>query len=1670
MRTFCTVAALLASAVLFLVVRPEPVAGQAQPQCIACGGGGGGGGIIVSPRDGTELTGVHANSSGNTAVFLAENPSSSPVNNITLTCSATGNLSCQSVSPSVYSFDAHEIAEITVTYSTGMPAQDTLRLSPSSGTSGEYLVDVLGDPPIVTLVTPAITSGSRAVVASRAPRIIARFRQGTSAIDTTRTVLVWKGDTVTKWRADTLTMPRHNRGVLEWEPDSVRGLNAATAADSTQLQLRVCGTDQICTTVTRWVVLQGDASPVLSFSSLAPNAWGGGTSIPLGPGIATSGPEVETGFSTVPYFAMNGARSTGLVYSTRQSYPRVLVPIDVELRSAGAPSYLVVRLFDGAVKLDSLRVSNPSCLTGSAKRCRAVLQGDFSGSTFSVPTRKWLKVEAQESGSGATSVDSVEVVLVDRRQTRFGSGWWPSALATTVSAGDDRLLVAANGAATVLRGVGDSVYLPAPGSFVALRKSAAGWELRASGDSGVTRFDSYGRLVAVQDPNGNKDSLTYGGTSDSLLQLRDPTGHTITFTYSSNKLSYLTDAAGRQTRVTIDGSNRLVYDSISSPTARPYTTTFVYQSYPGTSSFVLAKRIGVVLDTTIIVYDSTFRRRPVQALLPKVQTPAGSDTKPAIGYAAMERRGYGALVSLDSVYTQVTDPLGNWTRTLSTRHRSLAWDAMGVLGRARFAADGRMLWSEAKIPGDTTRVYYGYDPQLRPVKSWIVRVESGGSILRSDSLVYDGNNRVVKRVDPRGQADSAVYSSKGNLIATRDKAGNWTYMGYRSADGQLDTLRLPGDTVSYRFTYDATWKHRLRVVRGTTPGILLDTLVFDSVGRASMQFDRVRSRKDSMAWRRTTTYYNAANQVDSVVNLKSGNCLPCNDPPGSGYSLEQRVGKRYDRAGRDSVRLNATGKATVYLYDGLGRLIKRTPPAGGSPPSDVWVYDVAGNLVKTVTRRGDTITTNYDSRNRDTLSVVPGVGTLRRSYGGPLDQLTRVWIQSPVDSIGNVNAAVAYVYDKRGRLTADSSWTGSTARVTSYTLDVYERDSTRVDPVGTWKVRYDAVRGYPNRVVTPFGDSLDYQLDAQGRATLAPKVRSSGPDVTRSLGLSATSGSLTVLSNTVGSWNAGTFDPEPASENGESAPLAPVWTEQHGSGAAVDSITDGSQTDSWGRLTGWTQSKNGSSVAASTYSFDSTGNVSIDYPATFDGTTDRLSTRLDLATGYSWNYSYDLAGNQTQAVGTKSGQPTHTWTYGYDALGQLRSVRYDGTLIARYEYDVLGRRVAKRVYSSGTGGTVGYRRFVYSGDQVAFETDSAGTIKTKYTWGADIDDLVALTDSSGTTYYAVQDQVRSLRGLLRRDGMWMQSQRFTPYGSLLARDTTAAPQPSLRYGWTGREFDPETGLYFMRARYLSPSQGRFTQEDPIGFAGGSNLYSYASGAVLGARDPSGLECVGLNGGPVTSGPGFLPELDPCANRDHRFNGGWGGDDRPGHNPTPGEVLEELLGLNNGTIHCTVPTGCHGQPIGSGRAAKQLPSTQETDREVNWTACTYAAISAGVTVYLDFTGLGAIGKTVVLGVRGGWRFLSANRIIGLGRELGDNALRAVGGHFRSNAREMLAQAGSTAAEVGRDALDGGVFTTPLSLVAGMADGDVNWKHLAAGFVPIVASVVAINDAVKACTPK
>ena len=50
-------------------------------------------------------------------------------------------------------------------------------------------------------------------------------------------------------------------------------------------------------------------------------------------------------------------------------------------------------------------------------------------------------------------------------------------------------------------------------------------------------------------------------------------------------------------------------------------------------------------------------------------------------------------------------------------------------------------------------------------------------------------------------------------------------------------------------------------------------------------------------------------------------------------------------------------------------------------------------------------------------------------------------------------------------------------------------------------------------------------------------------------------------------------------------------------------------------------------------------------------------------------------------------------------------------------------------------------------------------------------------------------------------------------------------------GFQGQYLDRETGLHYNTFRYYDPDIGRFINQDPIGLAGGLNLYAYAPNPI-----------------------------------------------------------------------------------------------------------------------------------------------------------------------------------------------------------------------------------------------
>ena len=132
------------------------------------------------------------------------------------------------------------------------------------------------------------------------------------------------------------------------------------------------------------------------------------------------------------------------------------------------------------------------------------------------------------------------------------------------------------------------------------------------------------------------------------------------------------------------------------------------------------------------------------------------------------------------------------------------------------------------------------------------------------------------------------------------------------------------------------------------------------------------------------------------------------------------------------------------------------------------------------------------------------------------------------------------------------------------------------------------------------------------------------------------------------------------------------------------------------------------------------------------------------------------------------------------------------------------------------------------------EYNAAGKVKAKFTHGLGIDEPLAVKKGANIYYYHA-DGLGSIVALTDTTGSVVQTYSYDSFGNMTK--TTDISQP---YTYTGREHDPETGLYFYRARYYDPKAGRFLTRDPIGFKGGINVYAYVKNNPINKKDPRGL--------------------------------------------------------------------------------------------------------------------------------------------------------------------------------------------------------------------------------------
>ncbi|MCP5433492.1 MAG: RHS repeat-associated core domain-containing protein [Alphaproteobacteria bacterium] len=87
-----------------------------------------------------------------------------------------------------------------------------------------------------------------------------------------------------------------------------------------------------------------------------------------------------------------------------------------------------------------------------------------------------------------------------------------------------------------------------------------------------------------------------------------------------------------------------------------------------------------------------------------------------------------------------------------------------------------------------------------------------------------------------------------------------------------------------------------------------------------------------------------------------------------------------------------------------------------------------------------------------------------------------------------------------------------------------------------------------------------------------------------------------------------------------------------------------------------------------------------------------------------------------------------------------------------------------------------------------------------------------------------------------------ESYAYSPFGLMASHDANGIatdPLSGQPIRFTGRWVDPDSGLYWYRARRYSAALGRFISPDPIGYKDQINLYAYVGNDPVTNIDPMG---------------------------------------------------------------------------------------------------------------------------------------------------------------------------------------------------------------------------------------
>lgn len=737
---------------------------------------------------------------------------------------------------------------------------------------------------------------------------------------------------------------------------------------------------------------------------------------------------------------------------------------------------------------------------------------------------------------------------------------------------------------------------------------------------------------------------------------------------------------------------------------------------------------------------------------------------------------------------------------------------------------------------------------------------------------WDENQQLISTVDPLGNTVKFHYDEAGNRVGEEDALGNVRTTQW------LETRALPAgiieaDGSSVRFIYD----ERYGLAKAMSVGGVSEKLERDDYGQVTSHTDAAGGVKKFE--------YNAAGQV-----VASTDC--------SGFTTRYR----YHSLGWLLTEIAANGEETHYAYDAAGRPVSLQRPEGweerlrwnerGLPlvhqaadgKQSQFRYDTAGRLVATRTSQGDEVLREYDSRSR--LTCLTNENGERYGFEWGADSLL-------LEERGLDGTITRYGYDASGRVTK-RTFAADTAEGFSHLFRYDPRGlvTGRRSPEGETRFNYSTVGqllkasyhlALDSEHVTDEPDqALEFTYDESGRLVketgelgvveyewdaLGNRTSTTLPDGRKLRNLYYGSGHLLNIAldnQPITDFSRDNLHRETSRTQG--GLISRVSYDRLGRLRQRDVFTGSRQRPAprqWSRRWDYDYRNNlireeqdDNPFAWRQWQYDATGRLlkqDGSLPDHEQWRWDAASNPVDTAAGKvlhnrvaqlnGTSYRYDLHGRTVEKV--REGE---RWRYSYDGEHRLsevvREARHGAQTHVSFQYDPLGRRISKTSQTSRKGELQGQPRttqFVWEGLRLLQEIQD--TIPLTYVY-ADQNSYEPLARIDGLSepeifwYHChpngTPERLTDRQGEVRWQGY------NGAWGKLLREERLNGPGFAQNLRMQGQYLDRETGLHYNLFRYYDPDCARFTQPDPVGLAGGLNLYQYAPNP-LNWIDPLGLK-------------------------------------------------------------------------------------------------------------------------------------------------------------------------------------------------------------------------------------